>query len=241
MQLKRADSKRGEWVTFALAAMAALLAVSTLAKVANLRAQGPVLPEGIAQADGAEDPNVVQERLAGARKVADQLKEKNLFVKKPPKENPVKQVEGILGHEALIGGKWYKAGEKVGDAKIIEVAATRVKVEWEGKETTFAPMAAAGSEPPAPPRPPEKPKKDDHPSPPTPSSQVEVVKVEPAAPVPEDPFAWLGVELSARARAKLTEFWNKMSDEEKEKAKKEWGNMSDEQKQQAVSQIESQM
>ena len=50
----------------------------------------------------------------------------------------------------------------------------------------------------------------------------------------EDPLAWLGIELSAAARAKFLESWNQMSDEQKQQAKEQWSKASDEQKQQAA-------
>ncbi len=95
----------------------------------------------------AGDPNRLKQSLGEAKKTVDSLKQNNLFIKAPPKQNPVKQVEGILGQEALIGGKWYKAGDKVADAKIIAVAATQVEVEWDGKKTSFAPITSVSAGP----------------------------------------------------------------------------------------------
>jgi len=87
--------------------------------------------------DAAED-----KYLEESRNDAAELKKKNLFVPPPPKMNPVQAVTGILGDTALIGDKWYKAGDKVGDAQIVEIQPTKVKVAWDGKDTWFAPISA---------------------------------------------------------------------------------------------------
>jgi len=113
----------------------------------------------VAQATEADrgDPNDADKHMTGARSLADQLKEKNLFILKPPKQHPVNEVAGILGGEALINDKWYKAGDMVGDAKIIAVEPTLVRIVWEGQEKEFAPIGAGGPEGPAGRRPPAPP------------------------------------------------------------------------------------
>ena len=96
-------------------------------------------------AQSKPDPNDTEKYFAKSREVADELKKKNLFAPPPPKRNPVKGVSGILGDEALINGKWYKVGDKIGDAKVVAIEPTCVKIEWEGKETVHAPISAASS------------------------------------------------------------------------------------------------
>ena len=91
-----------------------------------------------AMARSAPDANEVKPYLDKAREAAEALKKKNLFSKEPPKEHPVKQIDGILGAEVLIGDKWYKAGEKVGDANIVTVEPTKVTVEWNGQKKVFS-------------------------------------------------------------------------------------------------------
>ena len=51
---------------------------------------------------------------------------------------------GILGREALIGDKWYKVGDSVGDAKIVAIEPTKVKVVWDGQEKEFSPIGSSG-------------------------------------------------------------------------------------------------
>ena len=219
-----------------LVAAAVLLGAWACAKVAGFYVQRGQMQGVLMLAQGERDPNRLKQSLGEAKKTADTLKQNNLFVKTPPKQHPVKQVEGILGSEAFIAGKWYKVGDKIADAKIVTISATKVEIEWDGKKTSFSPIGAASSSPPAPPAAAAE-KKEPGPQPPKPP-EVKVVKAEAPAPVEDDPLAWLGVKLSPRLRALLLEKWNNASPEEKEKGKEEWNKMSDEQKQQAIQGME---
>jgi hypothetical protein len=91
----------------------------------------------------------VQARVAAEKSAAGSLKKKNLFIPPETPRNPVTEVAGILGNEALINGRWYKAGAKVGEgpnsAVIVAVEPTKIRVRWSGKETEFLPMNASGS------------------------------------------------------------------------------------------------
>jgi hypothetical protein len=91
------------------------------------------------------DSKNVAAQLDKSKKLADALKKDNLFSPAAPKQNPIKAVMGILGDEAWINGKWYKAGDKVADAKILAVNATSVETEWDGKKTTFSPIDGGAS------------------------------------------------------------------------------------------------
>jgi len=221
---------------FGFTALAVLLGASTFGKVAGFYLQRGRLQGALHVAPGGQDPNRLKECLGDARKAAEALKQTNLFVKTPPKEHPVKQVEGILGAEALIAGKWYKTGDQIGDAKIVTIAATLVEIEWDGKKTSFSPMAAAGGGPSAPPGA-RDPRAGAGPQPPKPPGAT-VVRTPASGPAQDDPFAWVGVKLSPNARAKLMEMWNNASPEERERGKQEWNQLSDEQKQQFVDRAE---
>ena len=91
------------------------------------------------------DDNNVKSQLDKAKTIADTLKGQNLFSPPAPKQNPVTTVLGILGDEALINGRWYKAGDKVADATIVAVAPTAVTVEWDGKTKVFNPIDGGAS------------------------------------------------------------------------------------------------
>ena len=99
---------------------------------------------------GQADPNKagatdLKKVLAQTKASADEIKKNNLFVPVPAKQYPVNEVIGILGREALIGDKWYKVGDSVGDAKIIAIEPTKVKVVWNGQEKEFSPIGSSGS------------------------------------------------------------------------------------------------
>jgi hypothetical protein len=237
MRIRTVD-KNGERASFVLAAVAVLLGASAFGKVAGFYIQRGRIQGMHALAQSERDPNRLKQCLGEAKKTADTLKQSNLFVKTPPKEHPVKQVEGILGSEAFIAGKWYKVGDKIADAKIVAIHATEVKIEWNGKETSFSPIGAVSAGPPAPPPPvAAEPKKEAGPAPAKPP-EAKVVKAEAPVPAEEDPLAWMGVKLSPKLRAMLLEKWNSASDADKEKAKQDWNQMPDDQKQQAIGAME---
>jgi hypothetical protein len=236
----RFDYLKEKFVVIVLLAVSAFLGVMILVKVKDFFVASAwaenVVKRAVAQTK--TDANDVQEHLAKSKAIADELKKKNLFVPPTPKKHPVSQVSGILGDEVLINSKWYKVGDKVGDAKIVAIEATQVKIEWEGKEKVFAPISAISA--PAPKKVVEKV---------VVKEKVELKKVAPpvqepveekvaVAPVEEDPLAWMGMELSPKVRKMLLQHWNNASDEEKQKAKEEWKKIPDEQKQQAIEAME---
>jgi len=217
-----------------------LLGAVTVAQVAGFCVQCGRMQALGALAHSERDPNCLKDSLGKAQKTVDSLKQNNLFVKTPPKQHPVKQVEGILGSEAFIAGKWCKVGDKIADAKIVAIAATQVEIEWDGKKTSFAPIASVTAGPPTPPAAAgEPPKKAAGPQPPK-LAEAKVVKP-PAPPTADDPLAWMGVKLSPKLRAMFLEKWNSASPEEREKGKEQWNKMSEEQKQQAVQSMEQRL
>lgn len=240
MQVDTADTYRNNQVSLLLAAAAVLLGATAVAKVTAFYVERGRI-QGFAGLNGVEcDPNGLKDCLGQAKKTADAIREKNLFIKEPPKEHPVKQVDGILGNEAFIAGKWYKAGEKVGDAKIVEIHPTFVKVEWDGKTQDFAPIGAR-SKGPAPSQAAKEPKKEAPAEAPKVEAKAEVAKVEAPAQEEEDALGWLRVRMSARLRAILLEKWNSASDEEKAQAKEQWDKMSDSEKQHTIDMMENRM
>jgi hypothetical protein len=230
-----ADRKRRQ-VSLVLATVAVLLGASAFGKVAGFYVQCARVQGTFSLARPEQDPNGLKHCLGAARKTADTLKQSNLFVKMPPEQHPVKQVEGIFGSEAFIGGKWYKVGDKIGDAKIVAINATDVKIEWHGKETSLSPINSTSAQPPG--RPPAGPRPGPGAGPPPRPPDSREVKTEEPRPAEDDPLAWVGVELSPRLRARLMEKWSSASPEEREKGQQEWNKMSEEQKQQALEKLE---
>lgn len=96
-------------------------------------------------AQNGSDTDDIDKYLSKSKEVADELKKKNLFAPPEPKQHPVKQVLGILGNEVVINGKWYKVGDKIGDATIVAIEPALVRIEWNGSEKTFAPIDATGA------------------------------------------------------------------------------------------------
>lgn len=129
-----------------LLAVAALLGAFVLYQVAEFSLAIARAEVAVARATGpvSAEPNNVEAQLAQVKAMAEALKKKNLFVPPAPKENPIKAVLGILGNEALINNKWYKAGDSVGEAKILAVGPTKIRVSWNGQEKDFAPLGSEG-------------------------------------------------------------------------------------------------
>lgn len=138
-----------------LLGLSALFGVLILIKVAGFFTASARAEELVKRAVAQNKPDAsdMEKYLAESKAIADELKKKNLFAPPPPKKHPVKEVRGILGDEALIGDKWYKVGDKIGDANIVAIEATHAKIEWQGKVKIFAPLSAASSPDPGGPRP----------------------------------------------------------------------------------------
>ena len=105
----------------------------------------PARAENIAkEAVSQSKPNAkdMEKHFAAAVAIADGLKKNNLFAPPPPKQHPVNEVLGIMGNEALINGNWYKVGDKIGDARIVAIEPSQVRIEWEGSEKVFAPISS---------------------------------------------------------------------------------------------------
>jgi hypothetical protein len=135
-----------------LLTVAVLLGVLTLGKVAGFFVGSSKAKAITAKADPNETGrNSLSEQMTQAKTSAEQLKKKNLFLLPAARQHPVKEVLGILGSEALINDKWYRVGDSVGEAKIVAIEPTKVRVAWDGQEKDFAPIGSGGSgEPPAP-------------------------------------------------------------------------------------------
>jgi hypothetical protein len=128
-----------------LLAIALLFGILAVAKVTGLFIASARAQRIVRQAAAWSKPDreEVDSQIAKSKLMADNLKENNLFWP-TPKENPVKAVLGIFGDEAYINGQWYKAGAKIGDAKILAIDADSVTTEWNGQKTVFRPIDAGG-------------------------------------------------------------------------------------------------
>ena len=227
-------------VSRVLLGAAALLAVLCLVKIVTyftFAAYAHSTVEGLAS---MSDPDLKkgEKFLAKRKESGEEFKKINLFCPPPPEQHPVSQVSAIMGKEILINGKWYKAGDSVADAKIVLIEPARVKISWKGEEKWFSPIGAqsvaSGGESPKPER-----NRGERRGMGGRRNRDEVQAADTASsPTAEDPYAWLGVELSESQRNKLNIIWGKMSDAEKENAKEGWSKMSDEQKKGALEEID---
>ena len=148
--------ERKELVSIALLVVSAVAALLIMCKATRFFA-APAEAVGAVK-DAVEqskpDSKNLTAQLDKHKKIADGLKMSNLFSPPAPKQNPITAVMGIFGDEVLINGKWYKAGDKVGYAKILAVNPTSVETEWDGKKKTFSPIdSGATSGPSGPSRP----------------------------------------------------------------------------------------
>jgi len=139
--------EKKELVSVVLLGVSAFLAVLILIKAASFFTASAnaenLVKKALAQSKlDAEDQ---EKYFAESKAIADELKRDNLFAPPPPKQHPVREVPAILGDEVFINGNWYKAGEMVGDAKIVAIEPTQVKILWDGKETIFAPISTGGA------------------------------------------------------------------------------------------------
>ena len=141
MKLEYLDGKK-QFISVAFLGVSALFAVLILVElkdyfVAAAEAENTVKT---AVSQSRHDPNELKKHLAASKAIADKMKKKNLFIPPAPKVHPIKQVQGIWGNEALINGKWYKAGDRIADANIVAIDPTGVRTMWEGQEKTFRPI-----------------------------------------------------------------------------------------------------
>lgn len=128
-----------------LLAIAALLGALILLVVARSFAATADARRIVARmtASPLADPSAAMDRQT--KSGVDELKKKHLFAPRAERKNPVTEVAGILGDAALINGRWYKQGDKVGDARIVAIEATKVTVAWDGQEKEFLPIDSSGS------------------------------------------------------------------------------------------------
>ncbi len=137
-------SKRSLSTALLVAAVVAF--ILTLIKITSYLEASARAQNLVKKAAAKEEPVPYDagQTAAASWAVAEQLKKSNLFSPPVPPRHPVTSVLGILGNEALIGERWYKAGDSIADAKVVAVEPTQVRVQWQGRETIFVPMETGG-------------------------------------------------------------------------------------------------
>jgi hypothetical protein len=210
----REHERRIEPLAMMMFAVAALLGAFMLLEIAKFVASLGHAENTVARATRpAAKISAGQQDAAQMRSVVDGLKKNNPFAPPPAKQHPVSEVIGILGDEALINGQWYKIGATIGDAKILAIEPTKVKIVWNGQEKEFTPIAATGSGGPPGPGGPERGRGGAQP--PQKSGPQMVVTGGRGSGPPGSAF------LSAEEREAMRERWKNMSPEEREKLRTE--------------------
>lgn len=205
----REHERRIEPLAMMLFAVAALLGAFMLLEIARFVTSLANAENTVAQVmrPTTAKANPGQPEAAQARLVVDGLKKNNLFAPPAAKQNPVSEVIGILGNEALINGQWYKAGAAIGDAKILAIEPTKVKIVWNGQEKEFTPIGATGSGGPAGPGGPDRGRGSRQPPQKSGAQMVVTGGRGPAG----------SASLSDEERETMRERWKNMSPEERER------------------------
>lgn len=208
------DKRRIEPLAKILFAVAMLLGALTVLKIAGFFVASSKAKAVTIQADPNEaGPGGLQDQIAQAKTSAEQLKKNNLFILPAARQHPVNEVLGILGSEALIDDKWYKVGDSVGEARIVAIEPTKVRIAWDGQEKEFMPIGSGGSGGPPGPRMPASVRPG-----PAPGAEVVVAGARRGPPRSEregPPF------VSTDEREKLRQRWENMSAEEKQQFRNE--------------------
>jgi hypothetical protein len=145
MRIIESFKDKTESLTKILFAVAVLLGALVFLKIGFfVNASKATMIASEADLNGAGG-NDLKKSLAQTKASAEELKKKNLFVPAPPRQYPINEVIGILGHEVLVGDKWYKVGDNVGEAKIVAIEPTKARIVWDGQEKEFSPIVAGGS------------------------------------------------------------------------------------------------
>ncbi len=217
--------KNGMWYgSRALLVASVVLVVLTATKVSGFMTSSGRITKTVktAKAQNGHDEETVKNLLAKGREVADELKKKNMFVPPPPKPKPPVCL-GIIGSSAIINGKQYKAGDKVGGAEIISVGTKEVVIKWDDKEMKLIPFAVNNATP-ASKKPASSGKSEKKPGPGSKPTEVKVEVttsfgqgVRPGGPGGRRGF----MRMSPEERQKMMERYNSMSPAEQERFREE--------------------
>ena len=158
------------------------------------------------------------EIIDNSAEMAEELKRNNLFMTEQQRQCPVQDIDAIMGKEALINGRWCKAGDQIEDAIILEVGASYAKVEWNGSvrivELSTRVPVVSGRQAAVDRRGQTGPAMQQQ-------SQQPQQTQRPAAAVP-DQLAWMGVQLTADQRQKIEAVWSKIPEQYRARMQEEW-------------------
>ena len=135
------EKDKKAFFSLGLLALAVLLIGFTAAQVISMTRQtspGPLLTrETLDQiTNGSNTRQYLEDYQAAAR----ELTQKNMFV--PPPEGPAEPGDctAIFGDEARIGDRWYKSGDRLGEAEVVAIGPTSVTLLWDCRRITRTPV-----------------------------------------------------------------------------------------------------
>jgi len=141
MNLKNENDRKSFFSVVLLAVAAVLLGGTAvlLAKYAGANPKDASLTDELL-AQIKPDAGKTQEFLQNYKKAATDLTANNMFV--PPSDESVAPGDctAIFGDEARIGNRWYKAGDRVGDARIESIEPTVVTLLFNEERITRKPV-----------------------------------------------------------------------------------------------------
>ncbi len=217
--------KNGMWYgSRALFVASVVLVVLTVTKVSGYMTSSGRITSAVktakAQNEKGQDKETVEAPLKEGRTAAKDLKKKNMFT--PPAAKPKPPVcFGIIGSSAIINGKYYKAGDKVGGAEIILVGTKEVVIKWDDKEMKLIPFAANNASPPSRKSPSSSGKGEKKPSPDSKSKDPQpantIVQVTVAGPGGRPGF----MGMSSEERQRMMDRYRNMSDRDRERFREE--------------------
>ena len=136
-----------ETVTFVLVCVGAVIVFTIFVKITDSvvyakKAEG-VMKKAFAQNQQNQQPEVIDKLIEPSQGIADNLKRRNAFnigMAQRQIQFPVSMVNGIFGSEALINDRWYKQGDQIGEAVLVAIEPTQVRIKWQDDERIFVPI-----------------------------------------------------------------------------------------------------
>ena len=146
MNLKNGQDRKSFFSVVLLALAIVLLGGTAmlLVKIAGANYEDTALTEE-ALAQIRPDAEKTQEYLQAYKKAATDLTAQNMFVPLSDESEPPGDCTAIFGDEARIGNRWYKAGDRVGDARIESIEPTLVTLLLNDERITRKPVLVAES------------------------------------------------------------------------------------------------
>ncbi len=214
-------NKKIFWVLFVcLIIFAGLLFAKMVGFLVTSAATEQMLEQNISQSNSDSRDYTIED---DSQKIAQALIENNMFMPPERRDCPIKDVNGIMGDEVLIWGQWYKVGDSVGDAIILEVGASYAKVKWRDTIRTlelskevpavFARQPSRGGMGTAPVL--------------NQIARIPQTGVTPQinGPVQQDSLAWMGVQLTTDQRQKLETLFSRVPEQLRSVMQQQWTNM----------------